>query len=322
MMNVGFVIIGRNEGERLLRCLASLPPNCPVVYVDSGSSDGSCAAAEGHGAIVVSLDMSIPFTAARARNEGWRQLLASSPSTEYVQFLDGDCQLDSDWVASAHEFLQQSQDYAVACGRRRETQPHASIYNTLCDIEWDTPIGDAKACGGDALMRASALVAVGGYNDGLIAGEEPELCVRLRATGYKIRRLDHEMTLHDAAMTHFKQWWKRNVRSGFAYANGAALHGTPPERHWVKETFRACLWGGVLPLAIICGVLLGYPAVALVLFIYPLQWYRLTKAAPRKAVAKQWSAFMVLSKFAEFQGVVQFCYKRMLGQTATLIEYK
>lgn len=322
MKAIGFVIIGRNEGERLLRCLASLPKHYPIVYVDSGSTDGSCAAASEQGATVLTLDMSIPFTAARARNEGWRQLLTATPTVQHIQFLDGDCELDSNWLHSALEFLEQNSDYAVVCGRRREIQPEASIYNALCDVEWDTPIGDAKACGGDALIRAQALTRVCGYNDGLIAGEEPELCVRIRALGYKIRRLDLEMTRHDAAMTQFKQWWKRNVRSGFAYANGAALHGAAPENHWVKETRRACLWGGVLPLTIMIGILVGHVWILVLLGGYPLQWLRLIKGAPCKAVAKQWAGFMVLAKFAEFQGVIQYLYKRVLGQTATLIEYK
>lgn len=321
-MTIGFVIIGRNEGERLLRCLASLPEDCPIVYVDSGSTDGSCAAANNRGATVVTLDMSIPFTAARARNEGWRQLLAIAPKTQFIQFLDGDCELDSNWVPSALAFLQQNLDYAVVCGRRRETHPQASIYNALCDVEWDTPVGDAKACGGDALMSVQALTETDGYNDGLIAGEEPELCVRIRVLGYKIRRLDLEMTRHDAAMSQFKQWWKRNVRSGFAYANGAALHGAAPERHWVQETRRACLWGGAIPFAIIIGILIGQVWMILLIGIYPLQWVRLIKRAPRESIAKQWAGYMVLAKFAEFQGVMQYLYKRALGQTATLIEYK
>lgn len=321
-MTIGFVIIGRNEGERLRRCLASLPNDCPIVYVDSGSTDDSCNEAKSRGARVLRLDMSIPFTAARARNEGWRQLLEMVPATQYIQFLDGDCELDSNWVASARRFLEQDATYAVVCGRRREIYPEATIYNALCDIEWDTPIGDAKACGGDALMRAQALIKVNGYNDGLIAGEEPELCVRLRAHGYKIRRLDLEMTRHDAAMTHFKQWWRRNVRSGFAYANGAALHGSPPECHWVKETRRACLWGGVIPCFSVIGILIGQPWVLGIIVIYPLQWVRLVRQAPRKVLAKQWAGLMVLAKFAEFQGVLQYLYRRALGKTASLIEYK
>ena len=119
----------------------------------------------------------------------------------------------------------------------------------MCDQEWDIPLGEVKACGGDVMMRCERCEAAGGYRDDLIAGEEPELCVRLRAAGWKIWRLDHEMTLHDAAMLHFAQWWRRQMRSGYAFAQGAKLHGRAPERHWVWESRRALIWGVGFPLA-------------------------------------------------------------------------
>jgi len=102
----------------------------------------------------------------------------------------------------------------VVCGCCRERFPDRSIFNMLCDIEWDTPVGEANACGGDAMMRADAFGQANGYRDDLIAGEEPEICVRLRAVGWKIWRLGEEMTLHDAVMTRFSQWWNRTKLSG------------------------------------------------------------------------------------------------------------
>ena len=106
MSATGFVLIGRDEGERLRRCLASVVrTNCPVVYVDSGSRDGSVAAAQAAGALVVALDMSRPFTAARARNAGWRRLLQAHPDLQQVHFLDGDCELVDGWLPLADQAL-------------------------------------------------------------------------------------------------------------------------------------------------------------------------------------------------------------------------
>lgn len=184
--------------------------------------------------------MAQPFTAARARNAGIAQL---PENVELVQFLDGDCVLQEGWLAQAQAFLTARQDVAVVCGRRREMYPQVSVYNQLIDGEWDTPIGEARACGGDALMRVDALRAVGGYRDDLVAGEEPEMCLRMRQAGWTIWRLDAEMTAHDAQITRISQWWKRTKRAGHAFAEGAALHGAPPERHWVSETRRALIWG-------------------------------------------------------------------------------
>ncbi len=95
---VDAVVIGRNEGARLVACLASLRGQVRrVVYVDSGSTDGSVAAAEAAGAEVVGLDMGRPFTAARARNAG----LARLEGAGFVQLVDGDCEVRQGWVAAA-----------------------------------------------------------------------------------------------------------------------------------------------------------------------------------------------------------------------------
>src|SRR5262245_16239994 len=62
---LGVVIIGRNEGERLRCCLASVSAQgLSVVYVDSNSTDSSIELARGMGASVVALDSSRPYSAA------------------------------------------------------------------------------------------------------------------------------------------------------------------------------------------------------------------------------------------------------------------
>jgi GT2 family glycosyltransferase len=313
---LGAVIIGRNEGERLVACLASFPDDVrPLVYVDSGSTDGSVAAAEAAGAIVVELDRTVPFTAARARNAGFDRLMTQD-APAFVQFVDGDCTLQPGWLPAAQKFLAETPKVAVVCGRRRERHPEASIWNRLCDAEWDTPVGKAKACGGDALMRTDAVRQVGGYDPTLIAGEEPELCVRLRKAGWEIWRIGEEMTLHDAAMHRMGQWWKRTRRAGYAFAAGAAMHGGAPEFHWVAETRRAVLWGLVLPLAGLVGLLFT-PWAALILAALPLQVLRLSRK-----LGVERALFLTLGKVPEALGVVQYHLDRLRHRRAALIEYK
>ncbi|WP_449432912.1 glycosyltransferase family 2 protein [Pseudomonas putida] len=321
---IGVVVIGRNEGLRLERCLASLQGRADkVVYVDSGSTDGSVELAIKHGVEVLALDMSQPFTAARARNEGFARLQQVLPAMRHVQFVDGDCEVAVQWLAKAQQFLDAHPEVAVVCGRRRERFPQRSVYNLLCDLEWDTPLGEAKACGGDALMRVDAFMAVSGFREQLIAGEEPELCVRLRARGWKIWRLGAEMTLHDAAMTRFSQWWRRSLRTGYAFAEGVFLHGAPPERHWLRESRRAWLWGLSIPLAVAAvSVLLGGWAL-LLLLIYPLQAVRLARRGGR-TTRENWlqAVFLVLGKFPEMLGQVKFLLNRFSAGKTVLIEYK
>lgn len=349
------IAIGRNEGVRLAACLAALKGEVGrIVYVDSGSTDDSVAIARAAGAEVVDLDLSVPFTAARARNAGIDALAgqagrfqgapardperAPRPSPggstppgdgppqagappDLVQFVDGDCEIQPGWIATARAFLETTPEAAVACGRRRERFPEASVYNRLCDAEWDTPVGRATACGGDALMRWSAVAEVGGFNPAIIAGEEPDLCVRLRSAGWEIWRLDAEMTLHDAAMTRFVQWWRRTRRAGHAFAEGAHRHGHLPERFWVAETRRALLWGTALPVAAFAGALVS-PWTLLLLLAYPAQILRLARRAGGDRFAAEQALFLVLGKIPESLGVLEFHGRRLFGRPSGLIEYK
>lgn len=324
---VGLVIIGRNEGERLVRSLRSLSATrgavvAAVVYVDSASTDGSVARAREAGAIVVPLDVSIPFTAARARNEGWTALVRHDPELEFVQFIDGDCELDPDWLAAGLAFLAAHPEVAVVCGRRRERFPGASPYNRLCDMEWNTPVGQAEACGGDSLMRMAALQAAGGFRSAMMAGEEPELCARLRAAGWRIWRLDAEMTIHDAAMTRFGQWWMRGVRSGFGYAQVWSGTRDTAQPLYGRELARTVGWGAVLPAAIFGGALL-HPALGAAGFaVYAAQIARVAlRTGPTRAFSWRYGALMVISKFAEFQGLIRFL-RRQGAKPASSIEYK
>ncbi len=311
------IVIGRNEGERLVSCLDSLLQDIDrIIYVDSGSTDGSRDTARRRGAEVVELDLSQPFTAARARNAGLAAATARH-SHRYVLFLDGDCTLQPGWIDTAHAFLETHPKAAVACGRRREMFPQASVYNRMVDSEWDTPVGRAKACGGDALMRSAAILDAGGYNPSLIAGEEPELCLRLRQAGWHIWRLDAEMTLHDANIMHFGQWWQRARRAGYSYAEGVAMHGGPPEFHKRSELMRTVLWGIVLPVVHVVGVFLS-PWALLTLLIWPLQMMRLRM----RGFVWSYALFLTLGKLPEAQGVLTYVGRRILRRQARLIEYK
>lgn len=330
MNNIGVVTIGRNEGDRLIRCLNSLlqqlPADVPIVYVDSGSTDGSVAAATALGVQVISLDMTVPFTMARGRNTGFRHLIETFPQLEYVQFIDGDCELIEGWIGQALPVLQHHPQVAIVCGRRRERFPDASPYNRLADMEWNTPVGEADACGGDALARIAAIRQVKGYTESLICGEEPEMCIRLRQRGWTIQRIDADMTLHDAAMTRFAQWWTRSIRGGWAVAEGAAMHGAPPERYMVRQQISGVLWGLLIPAAAI-GFAIPTHGLSLCLLLgYPLLIWRIDRARRQRgdapAAARLYAFFCALSKFPQLLGQLKYWLNRWQGKRATLIEYK
>ncbi|MBO9723160.1 MAG: glycosyltransferase family 2 protein [Novosphingobium sp.] len=304
MSGVGFVIIGRNEGGRLALSIDSvLRQTAFAVYVDSGSSDGSVALVRSKGLPVVELDPAAPFTAARARNAGFAWLAGHDPAIELVHFIDGDCELVPGWLDRALAAIHSDESLAAVCGRRRERDPSASPYNRLCDHEWNTPVGLRETCGGDALFRAVAFRAVSGFREDLIAGEEPDLCHRIRRQGWKIRRIDAEMTVHDAAMTRFSQWWQRNRRSGHALAEGFSLRGEGNVR---------------LRRDVVSNVLWALPPLWL---LWPVLWTRVClRSGPLVA------SFITLGKLPHCQGQMQYWWRKLRHKTANaetrLIEYK
>ncbi len=325
---IGVVLIGRNEGQRLVRALEAVcNREHAVVYVDSGSTDDSCAEARTRGADVVDLDMSRPFSAARARNAGFERLRETTPDVEYVQFIDGDCEVAQGWIEAAEQVLDAEPDTVAVCGYRRERYPENSVYNRMCDVEWrNGPLGVISCFGGDVMIRVDALAEIGGYDPTLIAGEDEEVGIRLRQHGGVLKRIDRTSTLHDADMREFRQWWQRAVRCGHAYAQLNELYGAPPERKFEQEVRRTLVWGALVP-----GVALGLSmptlgASWLAAAVYPLRAARVTAKSRGRGMslpdAVAWGVSCSIAPFPEMLGVAKYHLDRLRGKRATLIEYK
>lgn len=332
---IGVVVIGRNEGQRLERCLRSIPVGVPVLYVDSGSTDGSVALANSLGITVVSLDMQVAFTAARARNVGYHKL-AESPSSdvEFIQFVDGDCELQPGWLDQALAAIRAEPALAAVFGRLRERFPERSVYNRMCDDEWNVPVGIAAWCGGNALFRLAALQTVDGFSGDMLAGEEPDLCLRLGHLGWLVRRVDGEMALHDANILGFASWWRRARRSGFAYAEHNLRHGTRSHPEWRKQLVSILFWGLGWPfIGVIVSLFFWFrnPAVSAVILTtiavsYPLQILRI--AAYKRntrctwAFALKYGALIMIGKFAELSGALRCGIGRSLYRPDRPFEFE
>lgn len=325
----GFVVIGRNEGERLktgLRAIQSICPAAPVVYVDSGSDDDSVSFANSLGLATVELDMSIPFTAARARNTGFDALLQQNPTLATVQFLDGDCELLPGWTETARDYLAQHDDIGIVSGRRSERYPEASIYNQLIDIEWNTPTGEILAVLGDMCVKVETFKKIDGFNETIIAAEDDDFCLRARRAGYKTYRIDANMSKHDANIMHLSQWYRRSKRGGHGYANIHHLHGKGPEQYFKREIKSVVFWGALIPCAfIVClfiapllslFILLGYSA-----FIGKTVLRRLNLGDPLQT-AVAYGLLIFSGKVPEFMGILQYCKNHLLSRKHQLIEYK
>jgi len=250
-----------------------------------------------------------------------------------VQFVDGDCVLDPAWLDHARAALAADAGLAAVFGRRRETRPEASRYNWLCDIEWAVPPGEVRYCGGDVMIRAAALDAAGGYPDEMIAGEEPDLSIRMRALGWRIACLPHEMTRHDAAIKRFGQWWRRATRSGHAYAELAARHRGSPLQDYGRRLRGVLFWGSAVPLccgaALLAGVILRTPLLAAaggaLLALPLLQFARIAWREQRRRPLREaltLAAFLMLAKPAQTLGALRYAIGRIGGRGARIIEYK
>lgn len=320
---IGFVAIGRNEGARFKRCLLSLAKAGErIVYVDSGSADDSVAFAREHGALVVELKDNMAFTAARARNAGFDALIAQWPDIQYVQFIDGDCELADGFVDAAANELDNHPEIGAVAGRCRELFPDATIYNRLCDMEWAGPIGEIGACGGIFMTRADAFREIGGFNPRVIAAEDDEFCIRLRQTGAKIMRIDRDMCFHDADIRRFGQWWRRMVRAGHAFAQLGELH----PGYFRAERMRAWGWGLFLPVLILAAAPLTNGLSFGLLLLYPASFIRTRAGLVRQGAAPAHAGlaarYLTLAKFPNLFGILDYKRKKLTGREIGIVEYK
>ena len=330
-LRVSVVVIGRNEGLRLTRCLDSIREirmpdgTIELIYVDSASTDNSVEQAKSFGAQVIIVDPRRPC-AAIGRNAGWRAARGS-----IVLFLDGDTVLAPDFVPCGLRELDADPRIGVVFGYRRELYPDISIYNRVLDLDWIVRPGEAEFCGGDALIRREVLEAVGGYNERLIAGEEPELCSRIRATGHKILCLDRKMVSHDLAITHFSQYWRRAVRTGHAYAevSGKAKPDQLPD--WHRQTRLNRLKGAfMLALLVGCTIMTicirsTMPVLGALAIVAGLSLRTATRTRWKRADYPTRLLHGVHSHLVHIPtllGQIQYLKNRMTGRMAHLMEYK
>jgi len=319
---LGAVVIGRNEGDRIRRSLRSaLSCAIRVVYVDSGSVDASVHLAAHEGVEIVQLDPGHPFTAARARNEGFAHLVKLDPDIRYVQFVDGDCELQPGWCLAALNHLETHPSIGLVTGRLSERDRNGSIYSRLADMEWDQAFGEIAACGGVAMFRVEAFERVGGFAAQLAAGEEPELCFRLREQGYRLVRLRQEMAIHALRSPGFKEWWRRSVRSGRAIAKAISLHPRSHDsyvsRQW-RQLASALVWGGAIPLIAVASALPTGGVSVIVLAAYPVLWSRIRRNQMLKG-NDRWDASLhatacVIAKFPQVVGIFDVVRRSIANQ--------
>lgn len=322
---ISVVVIGRNEGPRLQRCLESVRQcdyprdRIQVIYVDSESTDDSVAIARKGGAIVVELSPEF-LSAAAGRNAG-----LAAATHEIIQFLDGDTVVNPDWLRTAVRALS-AEGVAAVFGRTEEIDRRASVYCFWAHHDWHVSPGEADYCGGIAMFKAGPLRQVGGFDASLIAGEEQDLVFRIqRDCGLKVMALDTPMVLHDLHIHRFSQYWRRCYRAGYAYAE--VVERLPGLRQWRRVCRRNAGHVLVAGSAVLASLVWMTPWPAIV-------WVALLGGAMvrsalrhRNRVGGLWDALvysmhLYLCKLPMFCGQCNYRLRKRLGlRPQRLIEY-
>jgi GT2 family glycosyltransferase len=319
--DVAIVVIGRNEGALLERSLrACTSASSTTIYADSGSSDESMIIAERLGVMAIALSPSKPFTAARGRNEGFERATKVVPGIKFVQFVDGDCELHPDWINTARDFLLKNPNVGIVCGQLHERFPERSIYNRLCEAEWKRPPGETGACGGIFMARAAVYEAAGGFDESISAGEEYDLCLRVRRTGWAVWRLAGGMATHDAALYRLSDWWERMARTGRVAAAGAIRYSGDDAAPHRQKCLSTMAWAIAIPACIMLLILID-GKFAILLAIYPIRILRwLSKGYPATFKNDYAGAtLLMIGTLAEFQGIIYEFSRRLLLKLKTRV---
>jgi GT2 family glycosyltransferase len=244
--------------------------------------------------------------------------------------LDGDTVLHPDFVPTALAEMTRCPDAAAVWGHRRERHPEHSIYNRVLDLDWVYAPGDTEFCGGDALFRRAALHATGGFDEGLIAGEEPELCARLRALGWRIRHIDAPMTAHDLAITRWRAYWQRAERAGHAYAEVSHRLAHTATPLWQSDARRnrhragvlVAGWGGVLGAALmgwwgLLGLLLAGASALVLRSAWRARW-----KSHNPTTLLLYALHVHLQQLPIAWGQLRWWWSHRQGQPRGLVDYK
>jgi acetyltransferase-like isoleucine patch superfamily enzyme len=180
------------------------------------------------------------------------------------------------------------------------------------------------------LVRRDALAQVDGFDPNLKAGEEPEMCSRLRATGWVIEHIDEPMTGHDLAIRTWKAYWLRAKRSGMAYAEIAHKMQKKGDLMWQNEAKRDLVHGSIylaspLILAALYALSPLIPLIAAVLFFTLLIRTALRsawKAPTNHMLCMQYAVHVHLQKIPSLFGQLAWRLNHRRGGATQWVDYK
>src|SRR5262249_31102937 len=122
------------------------------------------------------------------------------------------------------------------------------------------------------------------------------------------------------------QWWRRQARSGHAYAETVWRHRDAPDRARARQVVSVCVWAGLIPLVALVLAPVTRGASFLLLLAWAWPWrglYRATRRLRSRSDALLYATACLVGKFAELGGMLEFAWNHGVRRSATtLIEYK
>lgn len=316
--SISVVIIGLNASVHIQSCIESVfACNYPqeqieIIYVDGGSSDQSVALAKVYDQVkVIELNSDRP-SPGKGRNVG-----LSYASHNYVQFLDSDTQLDSNWLAQAVGILKNSEIASVS-GNLDEVFPEKNFYHRVANLEWcnKTYEGYSQTFGGIVLVKKNLVEELGGYDENTHVGEDPDLSFRMHLKGYRHYELAIPMVEHDINMTSFKRYMKRCIRSGYGYALLGLRYRHTKEKLWFDKLLKRIL-RVFLVLFIASITYFIYPSLAFVLFFLlsfkdTILWFRWKKRYQLSVSRSiEYGFHLDLANFFQFIGISHYFFRNV-----------
>jgi glycosyltransferase involved in cell wall biosynthesis len=199
LTDLSIVIIARNEAKNIARAIESVLravehwPQTEILLVDSASTDATVETAKQYPINIVRLDPNWFLSVAAGRHIGMHYTRG-----ELVLHMDGDMELDPEWVNQSVSFILDHPQVAAVGGYWRNIYMRDGQIISEEDQNRD-PQGrvlQVQYVGGASLYRRSAILQVGGFQPFIRGEEDVDLCMRLRHAGYKIVRLPYRMSRH------------------------------------------------------------------------------------------------------------------------------